>query len=438
MQSVGWGCSGAGDCSGRRGAMTAGARGAGVETQLWRAVVAFRIAALAYAAALTLSGRDDFVHQDAALVALAAMVGWTALMTAANSRAGGRVWPVVLADHAVCIALTLASVWVQGSERVADGVPTLTTSWAASPVLGSAMLGGRRGGAAGALAQGAASVLTRGQITSSTLGNLVLLLLAGTVGGYVVQLAVGAERRLAEAVRLEAATRERERLARTIHDGVLQVLALVQRRGAELGGGAAELSRLAGEQEIALRGLIAGPPPSAPGPLAGPPGRAGAGALRPAGPGGRRWLPGAARADARGSAGPELVDLRGLLVAARSGAVTVSAPAEPVTLPAPVAIELAAAVRAALDNVARHAGPGAHAWVLVEDLGAEVVVSVRDDGAGMPPGRLEQAAAEGRLGVASSLRGRVADLGGRMSVVSAPGEGTEIELRVPRPGGGDR
>ncbi len=50
--------------------------------------------------------------------------------------------------------------------------------------------------------------------------------------------------------------RERARLARAVHDGVLQVLALVQRRGAELGGDAAELGRLAGEQEAALRSLI--------------------------------------------------------------------------------------------------------------------------------------------------------------------------------------
>ena len=51
---------------------------------------------------------------------------------------------------------------------------------------------------------------------------------------------------------------ERARLARAVHDGVLQVLALVQRRGAELGGEAAELGRLAGEQEAALRALIRG------------------------------------------------------------------------------------------------------------------------------------------------------------------------------------
>ena len=51
---------------------------------------------------------------------------------------------------------------------------------------------------------------------------------------------------------------ERARLARAVHDGVLQVLTLVQRRGTELGGEAAELGRLAGEQEAALRALVQG------------------------------------------------------------------------------------------------------------------------------------------------------------------------------------
>ena len=53
-----------------------------------------------------------------------------------------------------------------------------------------------------------------------------------------------------------AAAAERARLARAVHDGVLQVLALVQRRGTELGGDLAELGRVAGEQEMRLRSLI--------------------------------------------------------------------------------------------------------------------------------------------------------------------------------------
>ena len=371
-----------------------GTAGAGVWTQLWRGVVAYRIAALAYAVALTLGVRDDFAHPEAALGVLAAMAAWTVAVTLANSNERGRVWPVVVADHAVCAVLTLASIPVQGSAEIASGAPTLTTAWAAAPVLSSALLGGPGGGLAGALVQGAASVAVRGALPLATLGNVVLLLLAGGVGGYVARLAVAAESRLAEAVRLAAATRERERLARGIHDGVLQVLALVRRRGAELGGAAGELGRLAGEQEVALRTLISAPDQVA--------------------------------------AGSGTLDLRRLLGTRRSASVTVSGPAEPVPLAGPAATELAAAVFAALDNVAAHGG--GRAWVLVEDLGSEVAVSVRDEGPGIPAGRLERAAAAGRLGVASSMRGRVRELGGTMSVHTVPGEGTEIEFRVPRGG----
>ncbi len=56
--------------------------------------------------------------------------------------------------------------------------------------------------------------------------------------------------------RHDAAASERERIARGIHDSVLQVLALVSSRGRDLGGEAAELGRLAGEQEAALRALL--------------------------------------------------------------------------------------------------------------------------------------------------------------------------------------
>ncbi|CAA9263723.1 MAG: hypothetical protein AVDCRST_MAG41-2506, partial [uncultured Corynebacteriales bacterium] len=263
----------------------------GIRTQLWRGVVAYRVAALGYATVLTLGVRDGFRHPAAALAVLGIAAGWTVLVTVANSRDAGRVWPVVLADHAVCAALTLASVPVQGEARIDAGAPTLTTAWAAAPALGSALLGGPWGGLAGALVQGAVSVAVRGELTVSTVGNVVLLLLAGGVGGYVARLAVASERRLAEAVRLAAATRERERLARTIHDGVLQVLALVGRRGAERDPAA--LARLAAEQEAALRTLITTPPPDL-----------------PADPGSAGW--------GAGGAPGGLVDLRAALAGRRS------------------------------------------------------------------------------------------------------------------------
>mgnify|MGYP006170742837 CR=1 FL=1 len=46
--------------------------------------------------------------------------------------------------------------------------------------------------------------------------------------------------------------------------------------------------------------------------------------------------------------------------------------------------------------------------------------------------RLADARTEGRLGVAASIEGRLRDLGGTMAVESAPGAGTELEMRVPR------
>ncbi len=76
----------------------------------------------------------------------------------------------------------------------------------------------------------------------------------------------------------------------------------------------------------------------------------------------------------------------------------------------------------------------ARAWVLLEDLGDEVTVSVRDDGPGIAGGRLEDAVAEGRLGVSESIRGRVAGLGGTATLTSAPGQGTEWEFTIPKRG----
>jgi signal transduction histidine kinase len=176
---------------------------------------------------------------------------------------------------------------------------------------------------------------------------------------------------------------------------VLQVLSRVQRQGLAAGGEAAELGRLAGEQEAALRTLV------------------GMGAADPE--------------PAKG-----LRDIRVLISPLSGAAVHVAAPATPVVLPAHTAGELVLAVRAALDNVARHCPDGTRVWILIEDEPDAVTVSLRDDGPGFAPGRLDRAAAAGRLGVAQSILGRVRDLGGSARVGAVPGEGTEVELRVPR------
>ncbi|MFI7303428.1 MacS family sensor histidine kinase [Micromonospora aurantiaca] len=365
----------------------------GLEGPFWRSIAVFRFAALAYVGLVVLRDADRYAHPVAAGGVLLAMLAWSGVTAAGYGRPAGRRWPLLLADLGVVLAIILVTPWVVGGAALAAGVPMLTAAWLAGPVLAWAVSGGRRRGAVAAIVLGGADLATRDRISPSALTGAILMLLAGVVVGHVARLAVQAEERLQRAVELEAATRERERLARDIHDSVLQVLALVRRRGADLDGEAAELARLAGEQEAALRALI---------------GRAGA----PPDPGGDEQ------------------DLRDLIDRYASATVVVSAPATPVPLPARTAGELGAAVGAALDNVARHAG--GRAWVLIEDEEETVTVSVRDEGPGIPDGRLVEAAAQGRLGVAQSIRGRVADLGGEVRIVSAPGAGTEIELVVPR------
>jgi signal transduction histidine kinase len=67
----------------------------------------------------------------------------------------------------------------------------------------------------------------------------------------------------------------------------------------------------------------------------------------------------------------------------------------------------------------------------VEELDDAVEITVRDDGPGIPAGRLAEAEEQGRLGVARSMRGRVADLGGTLALDTGPGRGTEWTIRVP-------
>ncbi|GAB2808212.1 DUF5931 domain-containing protein [Actinoallomurus bryophytorum] len=364
-----------------------------VVEQMWRAVGVFRLVTLVYAGVLIFGNYGRYAHPAGGILVLGIMAGWSATTTVAYARSPERRAWLAAADVVVAVLIVIGTRWVETAARIDHGAATLPVSWAAASVLACAVAGGPWAGLAGAAAVSAADVLERRALPQNTFNGIVLLLIAGIVGGHVVRLVLRAETAADRAVRLEAATAERERLARDIHDSVLQVLALVGMRGRELGGEAADLARLAAEQEKALRSLVTGAPS---------PGRDGQ------------------------------VDLRTLLEPLAGGRITVSCPGDAVWLPYATAEALAAAAGEALGNARRHAGVDARAWVLLEDEGGAVTVTVRDDGTGFAASRLAQAVEAGRIGVAQSIVGRIHEVGGEADVISTPGKGTEVGLRVPR------
>ena len=208
---------------------------------------------------------------------------------------------------------------------------------------------------------------TRHYLSETIYGNLFLLLIGGPIVGLMVDSLLRSAARTAAAERAAAAAVERTKLARAVHDGVLQVLSLVQRRAPDLGEDGAQLGRLAGEQEQALRSLIRQQDAVDADTGAGRPGRVRC----------RRWS-----------------DDRGCRWRRRPAGVPVEGGR---------AAEIVAVVAACLDNVAAHVGPDAPAWVLLESAPDELLVSVRDDGPGIPPGRLDAGRSE-RVGSASPRR----------------------------------
>ncbi|MFF4570719.1 MacS family sensor histidine kinase [Streptomyces sp. NPDC001410] len=387
-----------------------------VELPLWRALAGYRVLTMLYAIGLCATAYDQFVRPWVAVSYYAVLVGWTLATLPKVANAASCTKRFLAVDLAIALGGIMLTPLADSHERIASGGPTLPSIWTAGSVLAFAVKGGWRWAAVASTAVAVVNLVERGTPARDTVHNVILVWVASIAIGYVVEVARASERTLARALEIEAATRERERLARDIHDSVLQVLAMVQRRGAVIGGEAAELGRLAGEQEVALRTLVSG-------------------GLLPVSRVSEDMAAGAVvraveEPDDEPADGP--VDLRTLLAPYAGARVGLAEPGAPVPLPRPAARELAAAVGAALDNVRRHAGAEARAWILVEDEPDEIVVTVRDDGPGIPEGRLAQAEGEGRLGVAQSIRGRLRDLGGSAELISVPGQGTEVELTVPK------
>lgn len=192
-----------------------------------------------------------------------------------------------------------------------------------------------------------------------------------------------------------AALAERERLSRIVHDGALQVLALVEREGPALGPVGIRLATLARESESQLRTHLQD-------------------------------------RDVVSLGQQSQVDLASALDKYSSARVTVSTMAGEVLVARYLVEEIVNAVREILKNVERHAGPDAQAWILLDqEVDDEVIVFVRDNGTGMDATVAQRAAEQGRFGIRDSIIGRISAIGGSAILKSAPGAGTEWELRIP-------
>jgi signal transduction histidine kinase len=365
-------------------------------TPLWRAAQVFRLFSCVYALGFQIAVNDDLERPAIGWLLFAVLIAWSVTCAVAYLKGFGRRPAWVLAELVVVVALVLSTFYVASEQWALNNQSWPTTLWATNATISAAILLGPIYGMLSGVVIVAASTVVKGTLNYD-LGRNATVVIELAVGLGVGMAALTARRSHAElqrAARLTARTEERERLSRQVHDGAIQVLALVSRRGREIGGETAELAELAGEQERALRRLVSS-------------------------------------SDAESAVG-ELTDIGGLLRARASDRVSVSVPANPVLLDSGVAEELAAAAGNALDNATAHAGADARTYVLLEDLGDSVTVSIRDDGVGIPDGRLAAAVGEGRFGIAKSIVGRMDWLGGSAKLNTGPGCGTEWELTIPR------
>jgi signal transduction histidine kinase len=365
-------------------------------TPLWRAAQVFRLLSCLYALGFQVAVNDDLDRPAIGWLLFAVLIAWSIACAVAYLQGFGRRPAWVLAELVIVVALMLSTEFVASEQWALNNQSWPTTLWATNATISAAILFGPIYGMLGGLVVVAASTMAKGVLNYDLGRNatVVIELAVGLGVGMAAQTARRAHADLERAAKLAARTEERARLSRQVHDGAIQVLALVSRRGREIGGETAELAELAGEQERALRRLVSS-------------------------------------ADAEPRIG-EMTDIGALLRQRASDRVSVSVPADPVLLDAAVAEELSAAAGNALDNAAAHAGPDARAYVLLEDLGETVTVSIRDDGVGIADGRLEEAIGEGRFGIAKSIVGRMKWLGGSAKLNTGPGCGTEWELTIPR------
>ncbi len=308
---------------------------------------------------------------------------WTALMLRQKPSVLWKAEPIIVELLIAAVLLALGE-FIYGETRHTQ---TLANAWPLAGVTMTGLAFGKRAGIIAGIWLGAAAYLQvplphgkNGGWSASLISTTTLYCFAGFGAGYLMG-------RLRDAEKSIASARAREEVARTLHDGVLQTLAVIQRRSDDT-----ELSTMAREQELELRSFLSGATIE-PDTLAA--------ALRMAA--NRHETQTDTRVDV--VIAEELPDLDADTIGAVAGAV-----------------------REALTNASKH-GEATVVTLFAEpdyDNGREatdVFCSVKDNGSGFDPASVDE-----RIGVSRSIKGRMTDIGGRAEISGRPGRGAEVRL----------
>jgi signal transduction histidine kinase len=364
---------------------------------------ALRWAAWAWMAAVLAVSRHDLLRPWLALSLVGAALAYTIVATVWLRVDPARLLRVqaVAIELGIAAALVLCDGWAYGAHHAFSTSQSLGSVWPLAAVLSAGVALNRGAGAAAGALLGAArlgAVLANGvrQFDGgrilSLVNTAVFYAVAGAVAGHVVTLMRRAEAEI-------SAARAREEVARTLHDGVLQTLAVVERRSTD-----EALVRLAREQDRELRAYLFGD-----------------------------TLPdhGADLGAALRRAAARFEDAFGIKA-------DVFVPDDAPALDAARVAALSGAVGEALANAGKHGRP-TRVTVYVEPGGdgpdgGGLFCSVKDDGAGFDVDAalgVGAGGAGGGFGISRSIMERMAEVGGRAEVRSTPGHGTEVCLWLP-------
>jgi signal transduction histidine kinase len=347
---------------------------------LLRAIAVFRWFCVAWAAVALYVGREELIRPVWAWFLIGLMVLTSALLNFELLRAPERLLhPLAIGGELAVAAIVLVG---DGFVFHFERVQSLPWAWPQAAVMTAGLAFGRRGGLiAGLWAAmwsyiGELIILGRPGVAIQLASKSALFILVGVLSGYLADRLRRAEREISTA-------RAREEMARQLHDGVLQTLAVIQRRSSD-----PELSTLARDQEHDLRAFLAGERPD-----------------------------GSADLESR---------LRGLAARHESmfgGRVQVVVAEDTPPLPIDDLDAVVGAAAEAMNNAGKH-GSATMVNVYAEPTDDDrLFVSIKDDGVGFATDETTS----GR-GIPQSIEQRMVERGGRSEIKSRPGNGTEVRL----------